>query len=233
MTRFVNLPGAPVLLPRVAGSSDPAAELRAAAREAIAAILPDRGRVIVTAGGIRTRTWDVATPYDLGRLLGRSRVERDRTTSSIGDSLPLPLAVARALLGVDRDRLTLITVADDSAPPFAELLDDLGRDDLGDDDLVVTVADGSALGKAGGPDVVHPRADEFDRALTEAWLSGQPGRLTALDSGLAAEVLSNGTAVWRLAAGIAAQQRGSTPYRSRISFADAPFGVYYLIASWS
>ncbi|HEY9293910.1 MAG TPA: hypothetical protein VIP98_21730 [Microlunatus sp.] len=234
MTRFLNLPGAPILLPRVAGTADPAAELRTAAQQAIRAVLPQRGRVIIITGSTRTRRWRADTPYDLGRLIGRTRVDQSPAAGpSIAkpgsDSLPLPLAVARGLFDVELERLQLITIADAADPVIERALDV----DLDQDDLVVTVGDGSALGKPGGPDVVHPRAEEFDRSLTEAWQSGDPARLAELDADLAAAVLSNGSSVWRLAARIAGRQPEAVPYRCKINFSDAPFGVYYLIASWS
>ena len=236
MTRFLNLPGAPILLPRVAGSGDPAARLRSVAQQAIRTILPDHGRVIVLAGGSATRSWDAATGYDLGRLIGRARADQDQpSTPAYAESgeisLPLPLAVARGLLNVDLDRLQLITVA--AGADLDRMTTELLGTELDRDDLVVTIADGSALGKPGGPDVVHPQAAEFDRALTVAWRSGAPARLAELDTELATAVLSNGSVVWRWIAEVADRQPHGVPYDSKITFADSPFGVFYLIASWT
>lgn len=221
--RLLQLPGAPALLPRVGGRADPAAALRTACREAVAELLdPSVTRVTVLAAGERTAIWPADRPDPIGRLTGLP-------TGIDRAPLPLPLAVGRFLLSdqlpVPRPReLILQTVSAGPDDP------DITRHPIADgNELIVAIADGSALGRPGGPAAVHPRAAQFDEDLVRAWRSGDPAMLAALDRAVADQVMSTGGPVWHRLAEIA---EGDSIYRSKINFADAPFGVFQLIASW-
>ncbi|SDT20726.1 class III extradiol ring-cleavage dioxygenase family protein [Microlunatus soli] len=211
--RLLNLPGAPILLPRVGGRTDPAAALRAVCLRAVDEVLDDSiRRVIVLAAGDETADWSSDLPDPIGRLTGAAGSE---------PSLPLPLAVGRRLVGHR---------SEPQAAPELILRTVAGSDRADDDaDLIIGIADGSALAHPGGPAAVHPRADDFDRQLVRAWRSGDPATLAALDRQLATEVMATGGPVWQQLA----RSAGGSDYQTKINFADAPFGVFYLVANWT
>ena len=151
--RLLNLPGAPALLARVGGRTDPAAELRATCTAAVTELLTDSiDRVIIIAAGARTADWSPNLGYPIERLIGGR--------ASGTEALPLPLAVGRELIG-DRAagrELILQTVArtsdlDPDSASDADLItpaDAPATERPDDDTLIVAVADGSALGRVGG-----------------------------------------------------------------------------------
>jgi hypothetical protein len=214
--RFLNLPGAPVLLERVGGHTDPAADLRTVCVQAVVESLADDiGRVIIVAAGDHTAGWSADLDYPLRRLVGGR--------STAGQALPLSLAVGRQLIG-DRlagRELIMRTVSSTAVTETVHPADD--------DALIVAMADGSALGRTGGPDVVHPRAATYDHSVVEAWQSGEPTELAALDTDLGSAVMATGAPVWSHLAQLA----GGRSYRSKINYADSPFGTFYLVARWS
>lgn len=127
------------------------------------------------------------------------------------DPLPLALAVGRTLLGDRPHRLWGVP----SGP-------------LPDGDLLV-VADGSAKRSEKAPGYFDPRAEGFDAAVAGALRDGSPEQLTALDPGLAAELWATGVPAWQA---VAAASVGEGQ-QAELLYDDAPYGVGYLVATWS
>jgi hypothetical protein len=224
VTATLTLPGAPVLLPTVGGRLDPAGDLRERCRAAIREALPGVTRVIVVSAATATAGWETEQPYDVGRLIGRSRVPAPDAATG---SLPVGLAVGRELLrsaGWDGALRLQSVDADAAASTCAELAAAL---DPGPADLLVAVGDGSVLRRLQGPGPVHPRAEEFDRTVLEAWRLGDRDAISALDPRLATDLLCTGRTPWQVVAAASGEVS-----QARIHYADDPFGVFSLIASW-
>ena len=131
--------------------------------------------------------------------------------------LPLALAVGVTLLG---DRPHRLYGTDDGSLP-----------EIGEDAGLLVVGDGSARRTEKAPGHLDPRAAAFDLEVERALAAGDPAALRALDEGLAAELMVGGLAAWRTAAGLAAVAAG--PWRGTVHLSAAPFGVGYVVASWT
>lgn len=127
--------------------------------------------------------------------------------------LPLALAVGATLLGTRPHRL--YGVADDDLP----VLDGIG---------LLVVGDGSARRTEKAPGYLDDRAQGFDETVEQALAAGDSSALADLDAGLAAELMVGGAPVWRAAA-----RAATGPWRGRVHYSGAPFGVGYLVASWT
>lgn len=125
------------------------------------------------------------------------------------DPLPLSLAVGATLLGRP-----------------APLVGVASRLDVTGDLLVV--ADGTARRTEKAPGHLDPRAEGYDAQVVEALASGDPAALAALDPALGAELLAAGVPVWRA---LAASLSGT--FEAQIAYAAAPFGVGYVVATWT
>jgi hypothetical protein len=123
------------------------------------------------------------------------------------DPLPLPLAVGAALLGKRPHRLLAV----DGSP--VALTDD-----------VLVVADGTAKRTQKAPGHFDPRAEALDAAVVQGL---QDGRLPGLDPDLARELLVGGLAAWTTVAASVDEQ-----FETQVRYADAPFGVGYVVATW-
>ena len=80
-------------------------------------------------------------------------------------------------------------------------------------------------GKAVGH--LDERAEGFDATVVAAIAAGDPAALGALDPHLAGDLWVAGLAAW----GAAATLPG--PWRAEVLFADAPYGVGYVVATWT
>ncbi len=227
--QVLTLPAAPVLLTRVGGRLDPAAELRRLCLTAITPLVSAARRVIVVAtaatvtGRDPDRSYEPDQPSDLGRLIGR-----DRSPGPAGSPLPTGLAVGRQLLRTAGWRGPLLLQAVDPATTPQGCRTVAADLRARDDDLLVAVGDGSALRRPGGPGPVHPQAAGYDAAVLDAWRSGDRDALLGLDADLAAELLVTGRVPWQVAAAAAGGDIG----RAAIHYAGDPNGVFHLIACW-
>jgi hypothetical protein len=106
----------------------------------------------------------------------------------------------------------------------AGLVDRAGRVAL------LVLGDGSARRTLKGPGYLDPRAEPFDSAAGHALQTADADALLALDPVLAEELLVAGRAPWQVLAG-AAQASGLT-WRGATTYAEAPYGVAYLVATW-
>jgi hypothetical protein len=106
-----------------------------------------------------------------------------------------------------------------------------GRDIAGTAGRValLVMGDGSACRTLKAPGYLDDRAAGFDAEIARALGDADITALQALDAGLARELRASGRAPWQILAGAAenADLGGSLLYD------DAPYGVGYLVATWS
>lgn len=213
------VPSAPLLLPALGGGPE---DLRAACLGAVCALEGAERLVVVGAApepGPVTGTVD-ATPWGAP---GRPAP----------DALPLALAVGTSLLA-----------AGPLAPRARELYGAAGAAHDLDLDLdsrrtgLLVVGDGTAKRTEKAPGYYDSRAEAFDRQVEDALAAGDPEALLSLDEAQAGELWVDGLAAWRAAAAAArAEVRpgGAAPrgWRGELRYAAAPYGVGYLVATWS
>jgi hypothetical protein len=94
---------------------------------------------------------------------------------------------------------------------------------------LLAMGDGPACISPQAPGYFDPRAERFDAELAGALADADVARLARLDPELSAELLTAGRAAWQVLAGAARDGR----YRGRLLSAAAPYGVSYLVASWT
>ncbi len=145
------------------------------------------------------------------------------------DDLPLSLAVAAHLLG-DLDpppaRLLAATVPRSLGPLAAatigQTLATTARFGL------VVMADLSACRTERAPGAFHHDAADFDARVADAFRTGTPQRLLALDPTQSADLLVTGRAPLQVLAG--AFDGTGSGVRGRVLYEGAPYGVGYLVA---
>lgn len=151
-------------------------------------------------------------------------------------SLEDPVAdLRRSALGVVRamtDGADAVAIVGDES--FAEpvglaLLDAAGfsgavRDDA---EVVLVMANGSAKRTEKAPGHLDERAFDLDDAVDLALRSGDPRRLAALDTTLAAELWTAGLESLK-----ALGERLDGTWTVSVPYADAPYGVLWWVAAW-
>ncbi len=231
----VICPPSPVLLPGISGSSDPARCLRAASVAAVGWLLDqDCTRLVVVAPAAVTRTWPSDAPFSTGVFTGAGGPARDQ-------AMPVSLAVARHLLeladggsGVaaatetaSLQTVTFQTVALDADPESCRRLgSDLvaGPEPVG----LLVMADGTIDHDLPDPPEPLTEADAYDAALVRALREVDPEQLRGLDGAIAHRWGSSGWAAVQVLVGGCA----TPPREGEVTYADAPFGVFYVVASW-
>jgi hypothetical protein len=135
--------------------------------------------------------------------------------------LPLPLGLGGWLLERAGAYLPVVGVL---AGPGGELppLELAGPAGL------LVMGDGSACRDGRSPGYPDPRAVPYDEAVTVALATGDPAALCALDVALGARLLAAGAPVWRAAGALLA----GGWYDAEVLYAEAPYGVGYLVAGW-
>jgi hypothetical protein len=218
----VLCPQPPLLFRELGGAADPVAALRAACLTTLREALADGPDVVVVAGA-------VDGPVDPG---GRPDVRRWGTTGErTGPGLPLSLGVGRRLLDdagwtgptelvgldVDADDADLRALA-------AALAARPGRV------LLLLLGEGSARRDPKGPGTLDERAFPFDDGLLAALRDGDAHALAALDPTLARDLMVLGRASLRLLGEVGLHTDG--PPAADVAYADDPFGVMYVVATW-
>ncbi|MER5848815.1 class III extradiol dioxygenase subunit B-like domain-containing protein [Streptomyces sp. NPDC002012] len=94
---------------------------------------------------------------------------------------------------------------------------------------LLVMGDGSACRTLKAPGYLDDRAAAFDAVAAHALGTADPDALIALDASLAHELKAAGRAPWQVLAG-AAEGSG---LGGRLLYEDAPYGVGYLVATWS
>ncbi|MGQ4416853.1 hypothetical protein ACN6LA_002782, partial [Streptomyces sp. SAS_269] len=94
---------------------------------------------------------------------------------------------------------------------------------------MLVMGDASACRTLKAPGYLDERAAPFDAAVARALGTADVAALQALDAGLAYELKASGRAPWQVLAG-AAEDAG---LEGTLLYDDAPYGVGYLVATWS
>lgn len=228
-------PCAPLLVPEVAAGAAPELD---AARDActdalgvLAAARPDRLVVVGPAEHDRpcpegSRGSFQGFGVDLDVRLGR-----DGGTASQEVRLPASLAVAAWLLertGWADAPMEGLGVAE---PLAVERCIHIGQDIAGSAERVslLVMGDASACRTLKAPGYLDDRAAGFDAEVARALADADTAALKALDTGLARELKASGRAPWQILAGAAEDADLS----GGLLYDDAPYGVGYLVATWS
>ncbi len=90
--------------------------------------------------------------------------------------------------------------------------------------------DGSACRTLKAPGYLDERAAPFDAEIARALGTADTAALRALDAGLARELKVSGRAPWQVLAGAA---EGAAGLSGALLHEDAPYGVGYMVATWS
>ncbi|WP_086726333.1 class III extradiol dioxygenase subunit B-like domain-containing protein [Streptomyces carpinensis] len=230
-------PCPPLLVPAVAAGAAPELDaVRAACTDALgvlAAARPDRLVVVGPAEesgrgphpeGARGsfRGFGVDLDVRLGRDTGTGASERE---------LPPSLAVAAWLLErVDWSDAPIeaLGVGEPLAP---ERCVAAGRDIAVRSDRVamLVMGDASACRSLKAPGYLDERAEPFDAEAARALGAVDVAALTAFDAELAYELKAAGRAPWQVLAGAA----GDAGLTGALLYEGAPYGVGYLVVTWS
>ena len=99
---------------------------------------------------------------------------------------------------------------------------------------MLVMGDGSARRSLKGPGYLDDRAEGFDAHVAAALAGADAAGLLDLDADLAADLLVAGRAAWQVLAGgaRARQASGGERLSGLVSYAAAPYGVCYLVATW-
>ncbi|WP_149828306.1 class III extradiol dioxygenase subunit B-like domain-containing protein [Streptomyces tailanensis] len=230
-------PCPPLLVPEVAAGAAP--ELNAArdacadALGVLAAARPDRLVVVGPAAESRSYAEGERGSFrgfavDVDVRLGRGGTA---DTAAAGRELPASLAVAAWLLDHTDWADAPVEGLGIGEPLGAERCIEVGRDISGSAERValLVMGDASACRTLKAPGYLDDRAAGFDAEVARALADADTAALKALDTGLARELKASGRAPWQILAGAAegADLSGSLLYD------DAPYGVGYLVATWS
>jgi hypothetical protein len=232
-------PCPPLLVPEVAAGA--AAEMDAArsactdALGVLAAARPDLLVVVGPAGDSGGGTFPQGTPgsfrgfgVDVRVRLGSAG---DTGPESSGRELPPSLAVGAWLLertGWADAPIEGLGVEESLAP---ERCAEAGRRTGARAERValLVMGDASACRTVKAPGYLDERAAPFDAEVARALGTADVPALQALDPALAHELKASGRAPWQILAG-AAQDTALT---GSLLYEDAPYGVGYVVATWS
>jgi hypothetical protein len=217
-------PPAPLLAAELTGRDPVLPELRDAAATAVRSLTAGRPEVVAVIGPAdRTKAWPTHGGLDLA-VYAPPLAARDHRGDS--GALPPALVLGSRLLddaGYDGPRL-LQSFSPGEDPAACQQLGAAVADGAERTGLLV-MADGTACRSPRAPGHLDPRAAGFDAAIEDAVRGGDLSSLGALDQNLARELLVTARPVWQVLAAAM-----PSPGPARILYADAPLGVYYLVA---
>lgn len=234
-------PCPPLLVPGVAAGAAPELDpARAACTDALgllAAARPDR--LVVVGPGRESEHGRYAEGthgtfrgfgVDIDVRLGRSAAD----TGPSGPSerpLPTSLAVAAWLLERTGWADAPIEGLGVGEPLTPERCIEIGRDVAARAERValLVMGDASACRTLKAPGYLDDRAAPFDASVARALGEADLAALKTLDTELAYELKVSGRAPWQVLAG-AAEDAGLS---GALLYEDAPYGVGYLVATWS
>jgi hypothetical protein len=230
-------PQAPVLVPDVAGgAAAELADLRAACRVAIRC-LAGPGRELLVLGGGSGRSDVFHEPTTRGSFAGFGLdLEVPLGSDDPGPTeLPPSLTVGAWLL---RDALGPDCGAAGVEIDGVFLAEEQWDGRFGDDLAVLVLGDGTARRTVKAPGYLDERAAAYDETVAAALRSGDPAALTALDPVLGAELLAAGVPAWRRAGALLADpllgaRAAGSRWRAELLHESDPFGVDYVVASWT
>jgi hypothetical protein len=223
-------PHPPLLIPEATGapgSADPELNrLRAACRNAVAALLAEPPDLIVVAGGAeRTAEYPRHTP---GRLHDFGVPFTVGADTDDAESLPLSLTIGKWLLSEHgAPPAAWWGIAPDV--PLAECLQ-LGEKlaALAPRVALLAMGDGPARRARAAPHAADPEADRYDELVSGSLAAADPAALAALDPRQDRPLEIAGRAAWQVLAGAA----GQDAFDAELRYRGAPFEVSYVVASW-
>ena len=241
-------PHPPILVPAMAGEAAPELDgLRAACDEAVrrlgvpyadARVRPPRlgapgvDALIVVGGASKTGVYGpdayaTLRPYGLDWT---SRVSAKAATGE-GQALPLSLTIGRWLLqrsGVDLDAHYQAVAFDAEPEDCLRLGQELAAS--AERVALLVMGDGSACRSEKAPGYLDERAEPYDASVARALRHADTSALAAAEPELSRELQAAGRAAWQVLAGAAGAPGGFT---AELLADDAPYGVAYLVATWS
>jgi hypothetical protein len=229
-------PHPPLLVPELAaGAAGELDRLRTACDGAVSALLAvDTDLLVVVgdapaAGPFAEGAWGSLSPY--GVEITTSPRSGNRGSDPSEPSLPLSLTIGQWLLGRHDvepvDTLYFGVSPDADAARCAQIGSALAS--RVDRVTLLVMGDASARRSLKGPGYLDERAPSYDASVARALADADTDALLALDPSLSAELLVAGRAPWQLLAGAA---EGGT-WSARVMFDEAPYGVTYLVATWT
>ncbi|WP_200262739.1 class III extradiol dioxygenase subunit B-like domain-containing protein [Streptomyces sp. HSG2] len=229
-------PCPPLLVPEIAAGAAPElASARAACAEAVGALAASRPDRLVVVGPGRSGVLETYPAGTRGSFRGFGVELEVRLgegpEAGGGRTLPYGLAVGAWLLArVDRCASPVEGVAVGQETPGARCRA-AGRElrESSDRVAMLVLGDGSACRTLKAPGYLDARAEPFDADVARALAAADTGALGALDEELARTLRVSGRGPWQVLAGAAegASLGGALLYEG------APYGVGYLVASWS
>jgi hypothetical protein len=226
-------PHPPLLIPAATGvpGADPElGRLRAACRDAVAALLAEPADLIVVAGAAeRTAEYPRQAP---GRLHDFGVSVTVGADPGDAGSLPLSLTIGKWLLSEhDTSKAAWWGITSD-APP-AECLH-LGEKlaALAPRVALLAMGDGPGRRARAAPGAADPEADRYDDQVAGALGAADPAALAALDPGQDGPLFIAGRAAWQVLAGAAAAEQSPDAFVAELRYRGAPFEVSYVVASW-
>jgi len=224
-------PFAPVLVPEAAqGAAAETAAVRAACDAAVADLARVDGPVLVVGPGPRHREYDGVAG---GTLAGFGVPLTTGVDGPIDRAarLPLSLTLGAWLLdraGVPLSRRRYLAVSGDGDPTSTP------QDTVLAARAWLVMGDGTARLSDRAPGALDPAAAAFDATAVAALGSGDPEALAALDPVVGARLLAAGVPAWRyVGRAIVGAEGAGRRWTARVRAHEAPYGVSYIVASWS
>ncbi|CAM5712308.1 Class III extradiol dioxygenase subunit B-like domain-containing protein OS=Streptomyces tendae OX=1932 GN=GUR47_34650 PE=4 SV=1 [Streptomyces tendae] len=230
-------PCPPLLVPEVAAGAAPELDAaRAACTDALGVLAASRPDRLVVVGPADSAGPEVHPPGARGSFRGFG-VDVDVALGAAADGeergtdLPYGLAVGAWLLGrtgwadapVDAVGVGEALPAERCAAVGREVAARAGRTAL------LVLGDASACRTLKAPGYLDERAAPFDAAVGRALGAADRAALAALDVALSRELKVSGRAPWQVLAGAAED----TDLTGTLLYEDAPYGVGYVVATWS
>ncbi|MFE2376540.1 class III extradiol dioxygenase subunit B-like domain-containing protein [Streptomyces sp. NPDC059398] len=228
-------PCPPLLVPEVAAGAAPELDAaRAACLDAVGVLAAARPGLLVVVGPADAGARGTHPEGATGSFAGFGvdlRVRLGTSVTEAGRELPPSLSVAAWLLGRAEWADAPVEGLGVGEPLEPEHCLAAGRELSARADRValLVMGDGSACRTLKAPGYLDERAAAFDAAAARALGTADLVALKALDAPLAYELKAAGRAPWQVLAGAA---EGTEP-GGRLLYDDAPYGVGYLVATWS
>jgi len=226
----VVVPSPPLLVRELTGRSVVLPEFREACAVAVGRLVAAGAAadvVAVVGAGPQTAAWNPEDRLGVAAWGPMLRTGDGRLAPG-KPGLPLALGIGAGLLDEAGYRGPRVLQAIDEAAPAQDCLA-VGASlaELAPRVALLVVGDGSARCTPAAPGAFDERAEAFNARAETSFRDGDMAALAALDAGLAAELMATGRAAWQVLAGAVGASR---PVPGDVLYADAPFGVFYLVA---
>jgi hypothetical protein len=198
--------------------------LRDACAAAVSWLVSDAPElVVVTGAAAGTAEWDPESRLDLSAYA---------PALGPGGQPGLPLSLGLGALLLDQAGYSgprLLHSVSGNEPPAACAALGKRLADTAPRAALLAVGDGSARRSTTAPGYLDERAIPFDTGIEQAVRDGDLAALAATDPGLARDLMATGRPAWQVLAGAFGTGRPAT----EVLYADGPFGVAYLVATFA